>query len=238
VLNFGVEGYGVDQTYMRYLRDVAATKPDVVVMDLIRSNLVRTMAVYAFITFPTWDLPFAKPRFDLSDGVLRRINPLIPTPEEIIDVDSIEQLPDIGYDFGYNHSAWRWRPDWSPFLWRFIATYSPRVEHPRVVADERMLREVNMALLRRLALRIANDGAKFLIVYLPPMGTQVAEDSLVMSLLGQSGVPHIDMTGCLSQIPTAELRVPGGHHFSAVASAALARCTADELVELMKQADA
>ena len=50
VLNFGVDGYGVDQAFMRYQRDVAAWRPDVAILSVIDDDLRRTMGVYGFLT--------------------------------------------------------------------------------------------------------------------------------------------------------------------------------------------
>ena len=57
VLNFGVDGYGVDQAYLRYARDVRPWRPDVVIFGLITHDLFRSMAVYSFVSFPGWPFP-------------------------------------------------------------------------------------------------------------------------------------------------------------------------------------
>ena len=57
VLNFGVDGYGVDQAYLRYARDVRPWRPQVVILGLITHDLYRTMAVYSFVSFPGWPFP-------------------------------------------------------------------------------------------------------------------------------------------------------------------------------------
>lgn len=51
VLNFGVDGYGIDQMYLRYRRDVRPWKPQVVLIGFIGHDLSRTMAVYPFVSF-------------------------------------------------------------------------------------------------------------------------------------------------------------------------------------------
>jgi hypothetical protein len=52
VLNFGVDGYGVDQAYLRYRRDGLAWRPEIVVLGVIDDDFRRTMCVYAFLCFP------------------------------------------------------------------------------------------------------------------------------------------------------------------------------------------
>jgi hypothetical protein len=51
VLNFGVDGYGVDQAYLRYKRDVLSWHPEIVILGVINDDLRRTMGVYGFLTF-------------------------------------------------------------------------------------------------------------------------------------------------------------------------------------------
>ena len=43
VLNFGVDGYGIDQIYLKYQRDVRPWKPEVVLVVFIEHDLMRSM---------------------------------------------------------------------------------------------------------------------------------------------------------------------------------------------------
>lgn len=75
VLNFGVAAYGVDQAYLRYLRDVRPWHPDVVVLGLIQPDFFRSLAVYSVVSYPKWAWPFAKPRLVLdATGTVRSLN--------------------------------------------------------------------------------------------------------------------------------------------------------------------
>lgn len=60
VLNFGVPGYGVDQTYLRYLNDARPWNPEIVVFSLVWHDLLRSMSVYSFLAFPGWDMPLTR----------------------------------------------------------------------------------------------------------------------------------------------------------------------------------
>jgi hypothetical protein len=46
VLNFGVVGYGVDQAYLRYEKDIRQWKPKVVIFNFIAADLDRSLTVY------------------------------------------------------------------------------------------------------------------------------------------------------------------------------------------------
>lgn len=74
VLNFGVSGYGIDQMYLRYVKDVTAWHPNVVILSFIDHDLLRTMSLYGFLLFHMSDTPFPKPRFIIEGGRLSVIN--------------------------------------------------------------------------------------------------------------------------------------------------------------------
>lgn len=84
VLNFGVSAYGMDQAYLRWLQDGSEFAPDIVVFGLQAENLDRNVNVFRQLIHPLGP-PFSKPRFVLTDGVLKLVNsPAIP-PEQLVD---------------------------------------------------------------------------------------------------------------------------------------------------------
>jgi hypothetical protein len=92
VLNFGVDGYGIDQMYLRYKRDVRPWKPRVVIIGFVEHDLERTMHVYPFVSLG-WPGYLVKPRFTLDHGELKLLNVPLPTPDEILGAKSIQELP-------------------------------------------------------------------------------------------------------------------------------------------------
>jgi hypothetical protein len=110
VLNFGVDGYGIDQAYLRYIRDVRPWRPDVVIFGLITHDLYRSMAVYSFVSFPGWPFPFAKPRFVADGDRLALLNVPLPSPRAILAAPAIRDLPFIEYDRAYRAEDWIWHP--------------------------------------------------------------------------------------------------------------------------------
>jgi hypothetical protein len=132
VLNFGVAAYGVDQAYLRYLRDVRPWHPDVVVLGFILPDLFRSLGVYSFVGHHHWAFPFAKPRLIVdAAGTLRPLNVPVPSPQEIFSVDAITDLPFIEYDPDFD----RWSgggvrtiiPIWSDSCCRAFAAHQRRV---------------------------------------------------------------------------------------------------------------
>ena len=58
VLNFGVSGYGLDQMFLRYERDIRRWKPRIVILGFISDDTERSVHVYSFISYPEWIWPF------------------------------------------------------------------------------------------------------------------------------------------------------------------------------------
>ena len=111
VLNFGVPGFGVDQSYLRYVHHAMPWQPDVAVLTFIWHDLFRTLSVYTAIAFPHWDLPFSKPRFVLTDAGLEELNTPTAKPDEIFATPRIQDLPLVDQALGYEEVEWRegWR---------------------------------------------------------------------------------------------------------------------------------
>lgn len=102
VMNFGVNGYGPDQAYLRYKQHGATYKPKIVLLGLMIENLNRVVSVYRPAYSLRSRIPLVKPRFRLDgEGVLE----LLPTPvastQELFDqLESgqlLEQLDQTDY---------------------------------------------------------------------------------------------------------------------------------------------
>jgi hypothetical protein len=102
VLNFGVDGYGVDQAYLRYRRDVAAWHPEIVILGVIDDDFRRTMCVYGFLCFPGFGMPFSKPRFVLTEQGLAPLNLPLAAPDSIFARPSIAELPFLTFDGSFD----------------------------------------------------------------------------------------------------------------------------------------
>ncbi len=69
VINFGVNGYGIDQAYLRYILEGKTYNPDIVILAFIMDNTARNVNV-----FRPWKVkqnnaePLSKPRFILENG--------------------------------------------------------------------------------------------------------------------------------------------------------------------------
>jgi len=219
VANFGVNGYGIDQMYLRYERDVRSWNPQVVVIGFVGHDLWRTMAVYPFVTFG-WPGYLVKPRFVMDEGEPRLLNIPLPAPDEILSTSRIESLPFIQYDLGYGTAEWDWRFDHGPLFLRFLISAAPQpfVPDPRV--SEEAAIALNGVLLARLVRSIEETGAIPILVILSE-----SDDPLSRGAIARSRASVIDGTKCWSDVPVHLRRVPGGFHQSGLANEAVARCT-------------
>lgn len=231
VLNFGVSGYGLDQAYLRYERDVRPWKPEVVIFGVFPHDLERTMTVYSFVSFPEWEYPFAKPRPVLAEGQLAVLNaPPLP-PEAIFSHRSIADLPFIDYDKGYRPADWEWRWYHRFYLLRYLISAYPRWPEPGPHVSEATMRALNGEILRAFARLASAEGATPLAVYLPARRDLAASRSesqtpvnMAQEVLRQAGMDSIDLTPCLLALQPPDRFVAGARHYSAAANAAIARC--------------
>jgi hypothetical protein len=106
ILNFGVGGYGFDQSYLRYLQEGPTFDFHVILIGFMTENCNRNLNVYRPFYFPIGRLACSKPRFTLVDGELRLIeNPLreISQYQELLD-NPKEMLERLGANDRYfNH---------------------------------------------------------------------------------------------------------------------------------------
>jgi hypothetical protein len=237
VLNFGVSGYGLDQAFLRYKRDVRPWKPKIVVLGFISDDVKRTMRVYPFLKgLGWWDYPYSKPRLVLREGVLENLNlPALP-PESILSRKSISELPLIEYQRGYTPSDWQESFQDFSYLVRLLKSLIPSwsAVSPKVSNDA--LRSINVSILKRYIQSAEQEGSIPLVVFFPskneleqpratlPVGLQVLE---------QAGIPYIDTTPCISQIDSAEQFL--ADHYSAQGNAAVAKCLLPVIGQLLRQ---
>lgn len=235
VLNFGVRGYGVDQAYLRYMRDVRPWQPHVVIFGFINHDLYRVMSVYGFLLYNNVDSPWAKPRFVYEQGNLFLANVPLPKLEEIIAKKSIRELPFIEYEREYRETEWD-RPSWrhfhSSYLFRLLTSLHPLWERERQETSDKNLRSINRELFQSFVKTATSDNTIPLIVYLP-YGPDFSETyrpgqvPLGVEILRDAKLAHTDLTACFSTLPPSERfmqALGGGVHYSPKGNAKISQC--------------
>lgn len=247
VLNFGVDGYGVDQAYLRYRRDVRSWKPRLVLFGLIQHDLFRTSSVYPFLNFPSWSFPFAKPRYVATSQGVRQVVEQVPDPESIFSRQSIGELPYLDLERGYR--PWEWTRSWYDVFWsfrylrsRFRAWGSSGDQN-----SQEAMEALSVALLGRFLAEAEADGIEARIIYFPSAGAGDFEwnpgqgrdpsRGFAKELLEEAGIPFWDLSECLRSVPTDVRLVQGKTHYSPLANEAVAACLVDRVRDLSGTVD-
>jgi hypothetical protein len=225
VLNLGVDGYGIDQMYLRYKRDVRRWHPDVVVVGFIEHDMVRSLAVYPFVSLG-WPGYIVKPRFTVENGALTLLNVPLLEPENVLRRGDFTRLPHVEYDLSYGSDDWFWRFDGGPLLVRFLTSASPRWRVPDPRVTEEAATALNSRLLADLVATITDDGSIPLLVFLP---SRRGSDAMARETIARAHVSVVDVAPCLSTVPADRRRGPSGNHYTGVANRAIAECTASAI---------
>jgi hypothetical protein len=231
VLNFGVSGYGVDQAFLRYYRDVRPWEPDLVIFGVAPHDLVRTMTVYPFISFPDWDYPFGKPRFIMRRGRLVNLN-VSPLPAHaIFSKGSVTDLPFVEYDLGFHRSDWERRYYHASYLIRyFISKYPAWRDSPPHLSKDTMW-TLNSEILRAFIQLADSEESIPVVVYIPgridmrdTLEHSQEQISFARKLVRGMGAVHIDLTTCLARVRPSQRYSHPGMHYSPHANKVISEC--------------
>src|SRR3989475_3285067 len=227
VLNFGVDGYGVDQAYLRCKRDAAQWAPRVSVLAFIQDDLYRCVGVYPFLR--GWEYSFSKPRFVLDGSNLELLNnPNIP-PDKIFASGSIWELPLLDLDIQFEPYRWRQHSFHASYLMRLIATVFPAWPLRTTETSDEGVAQLGSRLLEEFVKTARERRTEPLIVYLPSRFHFEAHGPLVKDRVGEilaaRGIEVHDLTRCLTaRVPPAQLFLEGKAHYSGKGNEAVAKC--------------
>ncbi len=236
VLNFGVSAYGIDQAYLRYLRDVRPWHPNLVVLGFIEHDLYRSLRVYNFVSRPEWAWPFAKPRLIVDAGALRPLNVPVPSPQEILSAHAITDLPFLKYDPGFEPMEWTWRPYHHSYLVRFVFSRLHRSWEKSGDVSRQAI-ALGVEIIASFARIAKGEGSIPLVVYFPSRsdfaGSARPEKISVLGFLRERGIRYEDLTSCLSKLGESQLFIEGRPHYSPDGNARVAMCLAPVLRDYM-----
>ena len=223
VLNFGVDGYGVDQAYLRYRRDVPAWKPEIVVLGMIDDDVRRTMCVYAFLCFPGFGMPFGKPRLVEDARGLTPLNLPLPPPASLFARGAITDLPHLVDDGAYNPVEWEHHVYHHSYAIRFaLSRYRPW-SSPRPMVSATAERTLNAQIARAFIDLAHEHGSRPVIIYFPSRRWPTSSTASPAREALQSGhVNFLDMTKCVDNVAANDRFV--ALHYSPTTNAAIARC--------------
>lgn len=235
VLNFGVDGYGIDQMYLRYKKHVLPWHPDIVIFGFINHDFKRTMCVYGFLCFPGGEIPFPKPRFVVKGDTLAPLNLPLPGPESILQEESITAIPFVEYDISFEPYDWEWSFYHHSYSMRFLHSRFPRWPVARSIVSDDALRSVNGRLLRSFVRLALGQGSKPLLVFFPGAAdlAPVSRGRLGVAreVMRANDIPYLDMTNCVKEVSLAKRFVT--LHYSATTNTAVANCLRESLQEAL-----
>jgi hypothetical protein len=112
VANYGVPAYGLDQAFLRYLKERGAARPQVVIIGYLSENICRDVSVFRPFYNPNTVFPLAKPRYLLSGRGLRLLGNPLPTPESYrrLLANPADSLAELGRHDAYYRTRPHARP--------------------------------------------------------------------------------------------------------------------------------
>jgi hypothetical protein len=232
VLNFGVPGYGTDQSYLMYKKYGRQFKPRIVLIGFTTVQLPRNLSVYRRFFSPDETLS-VKPRFILSaNGDLT----LIPSPiRSESEYWKYYTEPTLVTEFG-QHDYW-----YSPFVYRnplydYSATIRVMSQALTVIGRKLSNRnsivsggrlnpesetfEITTKLLRLFSQEASSDGS-VPIILLFPGGDQLGADETqkfpvykpVVEYLQRQGLEYLDLAEAFDEPVTRDRHfMPSGHY--------------------------
>jgi hypothetical protein len=249
VLNFGVPGHGLDQTLLKFRRDVQPWQPAVAVLGFLSASPLRNTRIYLFLR-PELELPFSKPRFRLKDGQLELLNFPPESAESLVARASIFDLPLLDADSEFEARHWARPLFGQSYVARYLATRFPRWTPRRERFPDDQIVALASRIIRQFVTESRAAGAVPLIVSLPVRadlaGGLTRYRDGVLSDLATAGVGVIDMGECLTRrLPVADIFIaeaarrpeqqdPGPAHYSATGNAAVAACLQPEIARALQ----
>jgi len=250
VLNFGVNGYGPDQAYLRYLKDGAKHRPHVVLIGIMVENIMRSVTVYRPAYYHDTSSVSVKPRFRLTDdGALRQI----PCPAESVEhlktlIQSrrlLSTLRETDYWVSRAPTAYEESPLLWSSIWRIVyGSYENARRVPRYHYEHTQCESfrVTAAVLRKFHDRAIKDGAtQAVVLFFPNVYTvygqiegQSAYWTALLDKLRSSGVPCVDLTPLMVEaVQRFDLdKCFSGNHFSPLGNRIVAQALYTNVLQL------
>jgi hypothetical protein len=165
VMNFGVNGYGIDQAFLRWRARGIRYSPDVVILGLQVENVRRNVNLIRPLYNPFIDLPFSKPRFIRDGNELRLINvPPVPATELAEHVRNINRWPLTQHEAYYDPAKFRLRPWQRSRLLALVMDLASRAPENREAGEQY---DLTLDIMAAFEKSVETSGARFMVLHLP-----------------------------------------------------------------------
>lgn len=237
ILDFGVDGFGVDQSYLRFHRDARKWAPSVDVLTFIQDDLYRTVSSYPFLR--GWTYPFSRPRLFVDGDGLRMENvPVLPA-DSIFAKASIAEVPFVNRDIFFNADLWTPHVLYHSYLVRLVVTLFPRWPLPNEGTGTDVIVPLATRIIEQFVREARAEGAEPLVVYVPGRSDFASADPLLTPaigrLLAERGIQLHDVTDCVThRVAPRAMFLDGRPHYTGAANAAVAACVQPFIAPLLR----
>ncbi len=181
VYNFGGNGYGTDQAFLRFREDYRSVRTPRVALGLTTDNIKRIVNVYRKFFYRRTGIPATKPRFVLRDGKLVLLENPIATLDDLVKLQDEAFLARIG-----KNDLWFNKNDYPRFAFPFVRVLAHRsfwleLEHGKLgneindidprpwvdLWDDEPSRELMFAIFDAFIAEAREQGARPFLMLLP-----------------------------------------------------------------------
>ncbi len=172
VINFGGQGYAIDQAFLRWRKHGKSFKPHIVIFGFQNSNVKRSMNLIRLLYSPDTGVIFSKPRFILENDALHLINVPTATPQQLLAIfNNFEHWELKDHEFFYQQDNYTDHPIYRSRLASFVITgittrYSTRRKGYDFFGDNSMSRKIIWRIIEEFKQEVTEEGARFFIVHL------------------------------------------------------------------------
>jgi hypothetical protein len=241
-LNFGVNAYGLNQVFLKYMSDVRDWKPHIVIIGIGTDMIKRIINIYPFLRNPEWNLPYARPRLVVQNSTLATINHPVPEPEKIFAYRNLGDLPYLDMDEYYRPYQWQrggiWQLVEQSYVFRFAYSFRTPADDQEETREKKAL-QLSTVVIQQLIREVSKNGATPLIVYHPSKdelkrstGQQAGYVPLAIRTLRNAGVDYLNPMPCLQGMDISAAYMEGGH-YSPIGNRQLAQCVEPVLRKML-----
>ncbi len=230
VLNFGVGGYGLDQSYLRWKNEGQYYYPDIVLIGFQPENCLRNLNIIRDFYFRHNGIPFSKPRFIVNNSNLELVNsPTIPIGEISTVVSHAKNNSLMRYEYFYDPSDYKPNVAFnSKFIAAFYSYYRFRLE--REFELNRFFTTEDATLCSTLLqqfVREAQNTSEVFIVHLPTK-EHLNYGNTYAHIWKSVQDKVIDPSSVLQNYPISEIYI---NHFTPLGNEIVAQVILEELNE-------
>jgi len=215
VLNFGVSGFGLNQTVLQYEQVVRSWHPHIVIVGISSEMVRRINSIYTPLMNPEWGNAFARPRLVMTNGIPSAVNLPVLKPGELLGYATIQEFPHRDLDAYYRPLQWERGGIWYAFehsyVFRFLNSIRPPAEaYPKDIEDEAI--ESSQLATRYLVRKILEDGAVPFVVRFPYAYELGISNSPSAHMLHDADIEYYDSAECLAKAGKSDAYMAGGHY--------------------------